>query len=94
MCHLKKITVHSFLDPLKYYFNLSRINFPLVIFFPFQIHKINDVCWDTCIDSVGSSLSGRNENCLRNCAERFVDTTLLVTTRFQQLAQKMQGGGM
>ncbi len=58
----------------------------------FQIHKITDLCWDTCIDSVGSSLSGRNENCLKNCAERFVDTTLLVTNRFTQLASKMGAG--
>merc|ERR1712117_133132 len=57
------------------------------------IHKINDVCWDTCIDSApGSSLSGRQQTCLTNCAERFVDTTLLVTNRFAQLAQRMQQG--
>eukprot|EP00095_Tigriopus_kingsejongensis_P012090 maker-scaffold702_size109376-snap-gene-0.21 protein:Tk12090 transcript:maker-scaffold702_size109376-snap-gene-0.21-mRNA-1 annotation:"mitochondrial import inner membrane translocase subunit tim8" len=56
------------------------------------IHKINDICWDTCIDTPGSSLSGRNETCLKNCTGRFVDVTLLVTNRFGQLAQKMQGG--
>lgn len=44
------------------------------------------------MDSVGSSLGGRSENCLRNCAERFVDTTLLVTSRFAQLAERMQAG--
>ena len=56
------------------------------------IHKITDVCWDICVDSVGSSLSRRSESCLSNCSERFVDTTLFVTNRLAQLASKMGGG--
>lgn len=56
-----------------------------------QIHKLNENCWDVCIDSVGSSLSGRNQTCLNNCVERFVDTAIFITNRFAQLTQKMQG---
>jgi len=55
-----------------------------------QVHKLNETCWETCIGSVSSSLSSREENCLKNCADRFVDTTMLITNRFAQLAQKMQ----
>nr|ACO10973.1 Mitochondrial import inner membrane translocase subunit Tim8 [Caligus rogercresseyi] len=56
-----------------------------------QVHKLNDVCWKTCVSSVSSSLGSRTETCLTNCTERFVDTTLLITQRFAQLASKMQG---
>eukprot|EP00088_Acartia_fossae_P018011 TRINITY_DN20336_c0_g1_i1.p1 TRINITY_DN20336_c0_g1~~TRINITY_DN20336_c0_g1_i1.p1 ORF type:complete len:144 (-),score=26.22 TRINITY_DN20336_c0_g1_i1:139-570(-) len=56
-----------------------------------QVHKLNDTCWDLCVGSMSSSLSGREETCLTNCVERFVDTTMLITNRFAQLAQKMQG---
>ena len=55
-----------------------------------QMHHLNETCWDTCITgSFSSSLSGREETCVTNCVERFVDTTLLITNRFAQLAQKM-----
>ena len=57
-----------------------------------QMHHLNETCWDTCITgSFSSSLSGREETCVTNCVERFVDTTLLITNRFAQLAQKMGG---
>jgi len=56
-----------------------------------QIHAVNDVCWETCIGSVGSSLSSRDQTCLSNCTNRFIETTLFITNRFGQLAQKMQG---
>ena len=61
------------------------------LLFDFQYHKVNEVCWDMCVSSVGSSLGSRTENCLTNCTHRFIDTTLLITNRFAQLAQKMQG---
>ena len=55
-----------------------------------QLHHLNATCFDTCITgSFSSSLSGREETCMTNCVERFVDTTLLITNRFAQLAQKM-----
>jgi len=56
-----------------------------------QLHKLNENCWDLCVGSMGHSLSGREETCINNCVERFVDTTMLVTKRFAQLAQKMGG---
>merc|ERR1712096_509065 len=54
-----------------------------------QVHKLNETCWDLCVGNPSSSLSGREENCLGNCVDRFIDTTLLITNRFSQLAQKM-----
>jgi len=55
-----------------------------------QVHKLNETCWEMCVGSPSSSLSGRETNCLTNCVERFIDTTMLITNRFAQLAQKMQ----
>eukprot|EP00092_Neocalanus_flemingeri_P031867 GFUD01034616.1.p1 GENE.GFUD01034616.1~~GFUD01034616.1.p1 ORF type:complete len:120 (-),score=52.39 GFUD01034616.1:97-456(-) len=54
-----------------------------------QVHKLNETCWDVCVGSPSSSLSGREETCLANCVDRFIDTGLLITNRFAQLAQKM-----
>jgi len=54
-----------------------------------QLHKMNETCWDLCVGNPSSSLSSREANCLGNCVDRFVDTTVLITTRFSQLAQKM-----
>ena len=47
-----------------------------------QMHHINEVCWDICITgNPSSSFSGREQSCLPNCVDRFVDTTLLITNR-------------
>eukprot|EP00092_Neocalanus_flemingeri_P082718 GFUD01103678.1.p1 GENE.GFUD01103678.1~~GFUD01103678.1.p1 ORF type:complete len:119 (-),score=52.87 GFUD01103678.1:73-429(-) len=54
-----------------------------------QVHHLNETCWDLCVGNPSSSLSGREETCLNNCVDRFIDTTLLITNRFAQLAQKM-----
>ena len=56
-----------------------------------QVHKLNDVCWDRCVDKPSSKLDSRQENCLSNCVDRFVDVSLVVTNRFAQLMQKQQG---
>lgn len=55
-----------------------------------QIHKLNDVCWDMCIDKPREKLDGRSETCLCNCVDRFIDTSLLVATRFQNMLGKHQ----
>ena len=47
-----------------------------------QMHHVNEVCWDICISgNPSSSFSSREQACLPNCVERFVDTTLLITNR-------------
>merc|ERR1719391_912504 len=53
-----------------------------------KFHEVNETCWDMCVGDVGNSLSGRNQTCIKNCAERFVDTSLFLAQRFAQLAQK------
>merc|ERR1719430_1762731 len=59
--------------------------------FQAQVHKLNDVCWERCVDRPSSKLDSRQETCLTNCVDRFVDVSLTITNRFAQLLQK-QGG--
>ncbi|GLH05528.1 Mitochondrial import inner membrane translocase subunit Tim8 [Gryllus bimaculatus] len=53
-----------------------------------QIHEFNEFCWDKCMDKPGTKLDSRTETCMVNCVERFIDVSLLITTRFTQLLQK------
>ncbi|KAI0984442.1 hypothetical protein GJ496_008578 [Pomphorhynchus laevis] len=39
------------------------------------IYSMTDECWQMCIDSTGSKLSSKQESCLTNCVERFIDTS-------------------
>uniref|UniRef100_T1DFV4 Mitochondrial import inner membrane translocase subunit n=1 Tax=Psorophora albipes TaxID=869069 RepID=T1DFV4_9DIPT len=57
-----------------------------------QIHEFNDICWEKCVDKPGSKLDSRTETCLNNCVNRFIDTSLFITTRFAQTLQKSQSG--
>ncbi|GAB6026444.1 Mitochondrial import inner membrane translocase subunit tim8 [Chamberlinius hualienensis] len=56
--------------------------------FQVQVHRLNDVCWDKCVDKPGSKLDSRTETCISNCVERFIDTSLTITQRFAQLLQR------
>ncbi|XP_034936258.1 mitochondrial import inner membrane translocase subunit Tim8 [Chelonus insularis] len=53
-----------------------------------QIHEFNDFCWDKCVDKPGTKLDSKTETCLTNCVDRFIDVSLLVTSRFAKLLQK------
>ena len=52
-----------------------------------QMHHLNDTCWDICITGgFSSSLSGREETCITNCVDRFVDVTLHITNRYSYIS--------
>ncbi|KAK2166528.1 hypothetical protein LSH36_38g04014 [Paralvinella palmiformis] len=53
-----------------------------------QIHRLMDICWDQCIDKMRDKMDSRTETCFTNCVERFVDTSLHITNRFQQMLQR------
>ncbi|KAK3890793.1 hypothetical protein Pcinc_005291 [Petrolisthes cinctipes] len=59
-----------------------------------MIHKMNDLCWETCVGTPGSRLDSRTETCISNCVERFIDSSLFITNRFAQLLSKSSGGMM
>lgn len=46
-----------------------------------------------CVDKPGNKLDSRSESCLSSCVDRFIDTSLLITTRFSQFLQKNSRGG-
>uniref|UniRef100_A0A6M2E2E5 Mitochondrial import inner membrane translocase subunit n=1 Tax=Amblyomma tuberculatum TaxID=48802 RepID=A0A6M2E2E5_9ACAR len=60
--------------------------------FQAQVHRLNEICWDKCMDKPGAKLDGRTETCLSNCVERFIDTSLSITNRFAQLLQRSAAG--
>ncbi|XP_076056451.1 translocase of inner membrane 8 [Oratosquilla oratoria] len=62
--------------------------------FQAMVHKMNDICWETCMGSPGSKLDSRTETCMSSCVERFIDSTLFITNRFAQLLTKGGGGGL
>jgi mitochondrial import inner membrane translocase subunit TIM8 len=51
-----------------------------------MIAMLTDVCWDKCISSPGSYLSGRETSCLENCSKRFIDATQYILQRAQHKA--------
>lgn len=59
--------------------------------FQAQTHRLFDQCWDLCLDKPKDKLDGRTETCLTNCVDRFIDVSLAITGRFQQMLQKSLG---
>ena len=53
-----------------------------------RVHTFTDICWDKCLDKVGTTMDGRTEKCLVNCVERFLDTTNFVINRFENMGGK------
>jgi len=53
-----------------------------------QIQTMTDLCWDKCMGQPSSKMENKTESCLDNCAQRFVDVSLLVTQRFATMLQR------
>ncbi|KAG6401860.1 hypothetical protein SASPL_138728 [Salvia splendens] len=50
-----------------------------------MISKLTSACWDKCITgSPGSKFSSSEANCLTNCAQRYMDMSLIIMKRLQQ----------
>lgn len=53
------------------------------------ISKLTNTCWDKCMSSKpGNKLSSWESDCIANCAERFLDTSLLIVQRMQHQANR------
>ncbi|OCH96557.1 hypothetical protein OBBRIDRAFT_765413 [Obba rivulosa] len=49
-----------------------------------QIHKYTGLCWDKCIPGApGSQLSNGEQNCVINCVNRFVDTSMFLMKKVE-----------
>ncbi|PIN19301.1 Mitochondrial import inner membrane translocase, subunit TIM8 [Handroanthus impetiginosus] len=50
-----------------------------------MIGKLTSVCWDKCITGTpGSKFSSSETSCLTNCAQRYMDMSILIMKRLQQ----------
>jgi len=63
----------------------------VIAMFCCQIHQLTEMCWDMCMsDRLKDRVDSKAETCLTNCVERFVDVSLTITSRFQQMLQRSQ----
>ncbi|KAG0166834.1 Mitochondrial import inner membrane translocase subunit tim8 [Apophysomyces sp. BC1034] len=49
------------------------------------VHTLTDTCWDKCIFKVNNKTDRSDEACLSNCVERFLDTSLFIVKRLEDL---------
>ncbi|GFO47490.1 mitochondrial import inner membrane translocase subunit tim8 a [Plakobranchus ocellatus] len=47
------------------------------------VHEMTDRCWDTCMGNPSTKLDSKTENCIRNCVDRFLDTSNFVVNRLE-----------
>ncbi|KAG6746210.1 hypothetical protein POPTR_015G102000v4 [Populus trichocarpa] len=51
-----------------------------------MVAKLTSACWDKCItSSPGSKFSSSESSCLSNCAQRYMDMSLIIMKRFQSM---------
>ncbi|XP_050221197.1 mitochondrial import inner membrane translocase subunit TIM8 [Mercurialis annua] len=51
-----------------------------------MVAKLTSECWDKCITSTpGSKFSSSESSCLTNCAQRYMDMSLIIMKRFQSM---------
>ncbi|TMW88879.1 mitochondrial import inner membrane translocase subunit TIM8 [Solanum lycopersicum] len=51
-----------------------------------MVGKLTSACWDKCITSTpGSKFSSSESNCLSNCAQRYMEMSLMIVKRFQSM---------
>lgn len=51
-----------------------------------MVAKLTSACWDKCITSTpGSKFSSSESTCLTNCAQRYMDLSILIMKRFQNM---------
>lgn len=48
------------------------------------IAKLTETCWDKCMGKPGTKLSNWESDCLSNCAERFLDTSIFIVEKMQR----------
>ncbi|CEP14279.1 hypothetical protein [Parasitella parasitica] len=49
------------------------------------VHSLTDNCWDKCISKVNNKLDRSEEACLANCVDRFLDTSMFIVKRLEDL---------
>ncbi|PPQ69072.1 hypothetical protein CVT25_004248 [Psilocybe cyanescens] len=58
-----------------------------------SVQQLTTTCWDKCITGTPSTRFSRGEeNCLSNCVQRFLDTSLFMVSQIEQKRTAAQGG--
>ncbi|KAI3856837.1 hypothetical protein C5167_022297 [Papaver somniferum] len=53
-----------------------------------MVAKLTNTCWDKCVTSTpGSKFSSSESSCIASCAQRYLDTSMLIMKRFQNMQQ-------
>ncbi|CAN1175151.1 Mitochondrial import inner membrane translocase subunit TIM8 [Linum perenne] len=51
-----------------------------------MVAKLTNVCWEKCITSApGNKFSSSESSCLSNCAQRYLDLSVIIMKRFQSM---------
>ncbi|XP_055830871.1 mitochondrial import inner membrane translocase subunit TIM8-like [Solanum dulcamara] len=51
-----------------------------------MVGKLTSACWDKCITGTpGSKFSSSESSCLTNCAQRYMEMSLIIVKRFQNM---------
>ncbi|BFZ15122.1 hypothetical protein BsWGS_18161 [Bradybaena similaris] len=56
------------------------------------VHEITARCWDTCMGNPGNKLDSKTEGCIRNCVDRFIDTSNFVVNRLESTPVPAEAG--
>ncbi|XP_062584980.1 mitochondrial import inner membrane translocase subunit Tim8 A-like [Saccostrea cucullata] len=54
--------------------------------FQATVQQLTEECFDYCVTSPGNKLGSSAEQCIKNCVDRFIDTTNFVANRVQRSA--------
>ncbi|PHT83502.1 Mitochondrial import inner membrane translocase subunit TIM8, partial [Capsicum annuum] len=50
------------------------------------VGKLTSACWDKCITGTpGSKFSSSEASCLTNCAQRYMEMSMIIVERFQNM---------
>ncbi|VDM33049.1 unnamed protein product [Hydatigera taeniaeformis] len=56
-----------------------------------QVSLLTSRCWHLCYTGApGAKLDDKRANCLKNCAERYIDVSVFLRNRLQQLIARSQ----
>ena len=59
--------------------------------FQSHVNHLTSICWEKCASGYPSAkLDGKKATCLENCAERYIDVSMLLRNRFQTMLSKLQ----
>lgn len=57
------------------------------------MHGLTERCWDLCVEKPSTKLESKQQSCLVNCVQRFIDTTNYVVNRLEK-SQGLMAAGM